>query len=196
MIETSFYLEFTIGTKERFNSLHQLFLALKYQKELLISDWDRNDSIESYDSDKEPDWSDFLDKEAIEWFANTFDFDSDEGVTYQKLWDLTEPAIRLAHPMFNLPGNWNFESIIDSIFDSEYELVKLILINDNKGRLYYDPWAFPFGSSDSLVALIESFGHHVIFDAYREGSPYRPIVGWDYALAKSLVAKGQGFIPK
>jgi hypothetical protein len=193
MPETSFYLEFTVGTKARFNSLHQLFLALKQEKYLIISSSDVNDRIESYDPDN---WSDFLDDEAIEWFADTFDFSGDEGATYQKLWDLTEPAVRLAHPMFNLPGNWDFESIIGSIFDSEYELVDLILVNDDKGRLYYDPWSFPFGSSDSLVALIESFGHHVIFDAYREGSPYRPIIGWNYSLAKSLVAQGQGFIPK
>jgi hypothetical protein len=83
-----------------------------------------------------------------------------------------------------------------ALFNGEYTLVDLILNDGSNGILYYDPWAFPFGGSESLVALIESFGHYVHFDSWHEGSHLRQIIGWDYSLAKNLVAKGQGFIPK
>jgi hypothetical protein len=196
MLETCFYLEFTVEKKERFNSLYQLFSAIKREKDPIFALWDSDKNKVSYDPTEELNWIEFLDDEAIEWFANTFDFSGEEGLVYQKLWDLTEPKIRLTHPMFNLPGNWDFESVIDSIFNCEYTLVDLIFKDDANGILYYDPWAFPFGGSESLVTLVESFGHSVHFDSYHAGSPYRKIIGWDYSLAKNLVEKGAGFIPE
>jgi hypothetical protein len=196
MLETCLYLEFTIGKKERFNSLHQLFSVIKREKDLIFALWDSDDEKESYDPTEEPNWIEFLDDEAIEWFTNIFDFNGDEGLVYQELWQLTKPEIRCSHPMFNRPGNWDFESVLDSLFNGEYTLVDLILTDDSNGILYYDPWAFPFGGSEPLVALIESFGHYVHFDSWHEGSHHRQVIGWDYSLAKNLVAKGQGFIPK
>ncbi len=182
MLETCFYLEFTVGKKERFNSLSHLFSAIKREKNIIVESRDSDNEKESHDPTKEPNWIEFLDDEAIEYFSNIFDFNGEEGLIYQELWQLSKPEIRLSHPMFNLPGNWDFESVIDSIFDREYTLDNLILKDDSKGILYYEPWGFPFGGSESLVALIESFGHYVYFDSWNEGSPYREIIGWDYSL--------------
>ncbi len=61
------------------------------------------------------------------------------------------------------------------------------------GILYYDPWAGPFGGSECLVALIESFGNMVTYDSWHSGPHRRFTVGWDYELAKTLVSKGKGF---
>lgn len=97
--------------------------------------------------------------------------------------------------MFNVPGNWDFESMIDSLFNGEYVLVDLVRESEEFGVLYYDPWAGPFGGSESMVQLIESFGHTVTFDSWHQGPHHRRAIGWNYALAKQLVAAGKGFTP-
>ncbi len=194
MLEQCFYLRFTIGSQRRFDALQRFFRALKSEKDRIIA---RASDAEQdqYDPANDPKWIDFLDDDAIEWFTNTFDFNSEEGKIYQQLWDLTAPEIRLTHPMFNLPGNWDLESMLDSLFNGEYEFVDLLQDSETDGTLYYDPWAGPFGGSESMAALIESFGHTVIFDSWHEGPHCRQAVGWDYALAKRLVAAGTGFVP-
>ena len=195
MRDKSFYLEFRIGSQRRFDALHRFFTALKSEKDQIIKSWDSDAEQDQYDPASEPKWLDFLDDEAVEWFANTFDYNSEEGKTYQQLWNLTEPEIRLSHPMFRPPGNWDFESMVDSLFNGEYTLVDLAQESETDGILYYDPWAGPFGGSESLVALIESFGHSVTFDSWHEDPHRRQPVGWNYALAKQLVAAGKGFTP-
>ena len=97
--------------------------------------------------------------------------------------------------MFQLPGKWDFESMIDALFNGEYIFVDLVKENEKQGVLYYDPWSGPFGGSESLVALIESFGRTVTFDSWHEGPHRRQISAWDYELAKQLVASGKGFTP-
>ena len=148
-----------------------------------------------YDPAAEPHWIEFLDETALEWFADTFDYNSEEGKTFQQLWNLTSPEIRSSHEMFHLPGNWDFESMIDSLFNGEYAFVDLVKETKTSGVLYYAPWAGPFGGSESMVALIESFGNTVTFDSWHEGPHRRRISAWDYQLAKELVASGRGFRP-
>lgn len=189
------YLEFAIGAVARFDTLAHLFAPLKAEKDRIIASWDSDTPEDEYDPAAEPHWIDFLDEKALEWFADTFDYDSEEGKTFQELWNLTSPEIRLSHEMFHLPGNWDFETMIDSLFNGEYAFVDLVKETQASGVLYYDPWAWPFGGSESMVALIESFGHTVTFDSWQEGPHHRRVCGWDYQLARELVASGRGFTP-
>lgn len=197
MRDKYFFIEFQIGSQPRFDALRRFFLALKAEKDLndQLAFGEETDEDQN-DSHQVPDWYQFLDLEAIEWFSDTFDFQSDEGKTYQKLWDLTAPGIRLAHPMFSLPGHWDFDSLIEALFEGEYVLINLIQEETTKGVLYYDPWAAPFGGTEPLVELIESFGNTATFDSCEEGPPHRRIVGWDFELAKRLVLEGKGFVPR
>ncbi|NET50631.1 MAG: hypothetical protein F6K09_18455, partial [Merismopedia sp. SIO2A8] len=106
---------------------------------------------------------------------------------------LTSPEVRLSHPMFHVPGNWDFESMLDSLFNGEYYFFDLVKETDITAVLYYDPWAGPFGSSEAIVEWIESFGHSVTFDSWLDGPHHRQTSAWDYELAKQLVAAEQGF---
>ncbi len=195
MLDSTFYLEFEITASERFNALQRLFFALKAEKDKILKSWDTAEKAGQYDPANEPNWIDFLDEKAIIWFDDHIDPDSEEGITFQKLWDLTEPENRWTDNMFVLPGNWDYESLIDSLFNGEYALIDLTCKSATQGELFYDPWAIPFGGTEALVALIESFGQTVTFDSWHEGPHRRDVAGWDYELARKLVAEGKGYVP-
>jgi hypothetical protein len=153
------------------------------------SNFNYQDPIEDFN------WYSYLDEEEIAWFKNTFDYQSEEGKIYRKIWDLTHYEDRL-HPFFITPGNWDFESMLDSIFSGEYCLINLIQEENNRGCLYYDPHAQPFGGSDSLCELIRAFGNQVIYDSWHENENPPIESQWNYELAKELVRKGISFTPK
>lgn len=192
MRDKYFFVEFQIGSQPRFEALRRFFLALKVEKDRFCLE----SCEETGMNPEELNWYQFLDLEAVEWFSDTFDFQSDEGKTYQKLCELTDPEVRWAHPMFTHPGHWDFDSLIEALFEGEYALIDLIQEEKMTGVLYYDPWAGPFGGTESLVELIESFGNTVTWDSWHEGPHHRRTVGWDFELAKKLVQAGQGFVPK
>ena len=64
--------------------------------------------------------------------------------------------------------HWDLESIIECILIGEYDLVELNF-SGGSGRLIYNPYAFPFGGTSSLKALVESFGLTVIRDELHDG---------------------------
>lgn len=83
------FLDFDIPTPSRFSALQKIYLALKVEKALLATldsdEWEVRD---------DPVWRDYLDPEAQSWFANVFDYESDEGEIYRALFLLTDPTIR------------------------------------------------------------------------------------------------------
>ncbi len=199
MKDTYSYIEFEFDDSVRFEHLQNIFLKLKevkdeFGKEIDLENKRNNSTYEDPVDDYQ--WKDYLDKKAIAHFANTFDFNSEEGIIYWKLWELTEPEIRLQHPFFKTPGNWDFECMLDAIFSGYYILISLVKDKDNRGCLYYQPTAYPFGGSDSLVELIKSFGNKITYNSRHKYS--NPIVEseWDYELAKKLVKQGVGLTPE
>jgi len=198
MKDTYSYIEFQFDDFSRFQNLQLIFLKLKEVKNNLSQYLDLAEKQNSLYQDPVDDyqWQDYLDDRAMAHFANTFDFNSEEGITYWKLWEITEPEIRLKHSFFKTPGNWHFESMIDAILNSYYILIDLIKEQENRGCLYYQPTAYPFGGSDSLVELIKSFGNEVTYNSrYKQ---IKPIIesSWDYELAKNLVKQKIGFTPE
>lgn len=195
MKDTYFYIEFEIINYARFPALQKFFRQLQEVKSNCVSQidlqhkyhHDYSDPVDSFP------WQDLLDDEAVKWFENCFDFDSEEGITYWKLWELTEPEVRLQHPFFKTPGNWNFESMLDAIFNGDYVLVDLVREDENRGCLYYEPRGYPFGGSDSLVELISAFGNLVTYDSWHKNNRPQRASAWDYELAKKLVRQGIGF---
>ena len=198
MKDVYFYIEFEITNTDRFIRLQKFFNKLKEVKDGWTQDTyleeknDRNyyDPVDSFP------WQDYLDDEANRWFANSFDYDSEEGIIYWKLWELTAPEIRLQHPFFKTPGNWHFESMLDAIFNGDYSLVDLVKEKEHQGCLYYSPRAYPFGGSDSLIELIRSFGNQIIYDSWYKNSHPKRETEWNYTLAKKLVRLGIGFTPE
>lgn len=198
MKEKHFYVEFKITSISRFKNLQKMFNKLKQVKNAQDSwrmqnyepesdDLDFNDPVDDFP------WCNYLDEKAHEWFANDFDYESEEGKIYWQLWGLTDPKIR-SHPFFITPGNWHFESMLESIFIGEYDLIDIIKEEEDRGCLYYDPHGHPFGGSDSLIELIRAFGNDLIYDSWNEIKSVRKSE-WDYELARKLVAQDIGFTP-
>jgi hypothetical protein len=147
-----FYIEFEILNLDRFAYFQKMFEKLKEVKNdwMVFCDSEKEESNLNYqDPIEDFDWYSYLDKKAIAWFKNTFDYQSKKGQIYRQLRILTHYEYRL-HPFSRTPGNWDFESMLDSIFSKDYVLVDLLQEKNNRGCLYYDPHGFPFGGSDSL----------------------------------------------
>ena len=192
------YIEFKINNQTRFCYLQTFFAKLKEVKNA----WKQDIYLEQKQTDlnyQDPvdtfPWRDYLDEQTKEWFNNTFDFNNEEGIIYWKLWELTKPEIRLEHPFFKTPGNWYFESVLDAIFNGDYTLIDLVKEKEEQGCLYYNPRAYPFGGSHSLVELIRSFGNQVTYDSWhKKNSPIQQSQ-WNFELAKVLVKNKTGFTP-
>ena len=192
------YIEFKIGNFYRFANLQKIFAKLKEVKNDLIQDvyLTEKNSLDYVDPVDNFQWRDYLDDKAIEWFDDTFDFNSEEGIIYWKLLELTEPENRFQHPFFKTPGNWYFESMLDAILNGDYSLIALVKEQDDRGCLYYNPRAYPFGGSGSLIELIESFGNQITYDSWQKKKNPITKSEWNFELAKKLVTKGIGFTPE
>ena len=59
--------------------------------------------------------------------------------------------------------------MIESLLTGDYLFIDLVQESKEEGVLYYDPCGWPFGGTEAIAALIESFGHSVTFDSYHEG---------------------------
>ena len=65
-------------------------------------------------------------------------------------------------------GAWALEDILDCVLQGEYTLVG-VTFDGRSGRLIYEPWAYPFGGTDALKALVETFGLEVSRDSFHDG---------------------------
>jgi len=65
-------------------------------------------------------------------------------------------------------GAWALEDILDCVLQGEYALVG-VTFDGRSGRLIYEPWAYPFGGTDALKALVETFGLEVSRDSFHDG---------------------------
>lgn len=188
MEEYAFYIEYKIGNLKRHEKLETLFLKLKENKELYFET-----GIEP--SSEIEDWIEFLDTDAKIWFDQIeLKPNSEQLKIYNQLWTLTKPEVRLKHPMFNTADNWSLDNMVYVILQGDYELIK-IEKSDNKGTLHYNPRGIPFGGTESLVQLIESFGNTVTYDSWHKGPHKRVQVRWNFKLAKELVENNKGVEP-
>jgi hypothetical protein len=185
MKEDNFKLEYKIGEIKRNEKLKVLFLKLKEKKyNYLKTGIEPSSEIE--------DWINYLDVDTKKWFEKIeLKPNSEQRKVYEQLWKLTKPEIRLKHPIFNTADHWAFDAMVYTIFQGDYELID-IKESEDKGTLFYNPGGIPFGGTEVLVQLIESFGNTVTYDSWHKGPHKRPKIGWDYVLAKTLVEQGKG----
>ena len=57
---------------------------------------------------------------------------------------------------------WDFESMIDSFLNGEYELVSCRLLTSDTAVLEFLPFCFPYGGTGCMKALVEAFDFQVI----------------------------------
>lgn len=185
MRDKYFYIDYDFDNKERHDKFEIIFQKIKEVKE----EYYQSESEISYEDE---DWTVYLDEEAKDWF-NKIELtpNSEQRKVYDALWKLTKPEIRQKHPIFNTADNWDYDSVIEVVFQGDYQLIK-VEKSINKGTLFFDPGGFPFGGTEALVQLIESFGNKVTYDHWHEGPHVRPQIGWDFEVAKKLVDQGKG----
>lgn len=79
--------------------------------------------------------------------------------------DLLDPA---AIEYLTDGDHWQLEDILECMLCGEYELLNVDFV-DGRGRLLYDPLAFPFDGTDAIKALVEVFGFRVTQDSFHDG---------------------------
>ena len=95
--------------------------------------------------------------------------DSDE--VYVSYFELLDED---AKKWFDSPENedgWDFESMLSCLFIGEYSFTEIVRKSEKEAVLYYDPWAGPFGGTESIKVLIEAFGHIIMYDSWNDGMP-------------------------
>jgi hypothetical protein len=134
------FVEFSISSPERFAALQCVFAELKRDKD--VGDWRSNDELRN-----------LFDAEAQSHFYWPAD-----DVRRQRLEDLrTRPIIET--PTDQATGLlWDFDHLVDSFINGEYNLVSCDSTADGKARLNFDALAYPYGGVGCMVALVEAFG--------------------------------------
>ncbi len=183
--DKDFIIKYTIKEPKRHEQWLQFFEQLKETK-LAIASLEEKPPVELAK------WKALLDKRALQEFEpREFVPDGKESRTYERLWELTKPSVRRKHPMFKTRSTWKFSLVMESLLEGKYELLR-IEVEDQEAILFYKPNQLPFGKTEPLVQVIESFGNQVTYDYWHKGPHRRPVIGWNYSLARQLVAKHRG----
>ena len=98
----------------------------------------------------------FLSEDEKDYFWNPTE---EEKIEWADVWSATPVDFRLS-PKMPLPP-WDLYSMLDAFWHGDYDLTSIEESGDDN-FLKFNPHGFPYGGVDSMVALIESFGHKVI----------------------------------
>ncbi len=138
------YIEFEINDFARFRSFQKIFHKLKIDKESRsFEDWKI--------------YLEYFDEEAKSYFGW---YSEEENTDWLKKWESTPLDIRWKDK--SLKRKWDFESMIASFEDGEYELVSCEKKSDKKARLFFAPYSHPYGGTGCMQALVKSFGFTII----------------------------------
>lgn len=159
------YIEFDFTNERNFKDLKETFEVIKDSK---------NNSIERDDTF----WLETFPKYSLEKF--TF-LDSDLRPNFD-----TAKETKLS---------WHFYSLIEVLsINYEIEYIELKAASHNKGILLFDPYSYPYGGIDGLIAFLESFNCKP--KLYDDGSgvynyPYEEVTKtkksrWDFLNLKNL----------
>ncbi|MBS3068448.1 hypothetical protein J4450_07105 [Candidatus Micrarchaeota archaeon] len=151
-MSSAFYLEFFVNDKDRFKMLQKVFYELQKAKQ--------NDFPSLEDENY---WLKFFDKEALEYFW----FPTEDQLKKLKEAEKSKMSGReLSELSSKMRGDkWHFASMLFCIDNSEYNLLSCELLFDSRmARLEFDPLAHPYGGTEPLICLIESFGFKVTKD--------------------------------
>jgi hypothetical protein len=144
-----FYIDFAVDNPARFAALRTVFYELK-----------KDTAANAFRGDN--DWLAYFDDAALSHFWCPSDQELHE---YWERYDATPINERGA---LSEEHGWGFFSMIEAFQNGEYTLVSCELRTPTTARLEYDPFAGPFGGTDSFHALIEAFGCSVTFDVWQD----------------------------
>jgi hypothetical protein len=170
------FIEFRAPEQERFRTLVRAFEILKQEKHKLneiLSDDDEGDDDEEQGSEQKVQSTNDSHEQALrelrEVFFDLFDEhvlahfwwpSEQERQEYWQRWWATPVPQRWTDPTLKHP--WDFESMIDSFLNGEYELLSCRLLTSDTAVLEFLPFGFPYGGTECMKALVEAFDFQVI----------------------------------
>ncbi|MFW5740566.1 MAG: hypothetical protein ACOC1F_09390 [Myxococcota bacterium] len=140
--DADFFLVFDLPEAARFAKLQRAFEAFRDAK-----------ASPAPPSPDHTSWRQFFDDAALAtfWWPSPSELDD-----WCRRWEATPVPERFTDPSLKTP--WDFASMIEAILNGEYELVSCDKVTERTGRLVYYPFAFPFGGTGALKALLGAFG--------------------------------------
>jgi YcxB-like protein len=111
------------------------------------------------DSTEEPNeqaLTEYLSESEKDYFWRPSD---EERREWEKFWLSTPVEIRLSPQMPSPP--WHLESMYDAFWNGDYDFIS-VTEESNCYHLNFYPHGYPYGGTDSMVALVECFGHEVL----------------------------------
>ncbi|MFL5664687.1 MAG: hypothetical protein ACJ8BW_25570 [Ktedonobacteraceae bacterium] len=162
------FIDFQVTDQERFQVLCHAFEILKQEKLHLLAATFEEENAEEENAETENTQEQTLQR-LVDTLFDVFDEQAlshfwwpsrQERDAYWKQWWATPVSQRFTDP--TLKTLWDFESMIDSFLSGEYELVSCSLWTPDTGVLEFSPFAFPYGGTGCMKALIEAFDFRVI----------------------------------
>lgn len=151
------YVKFKPKDDESLSRLIDFFELLKYEK----------DSSENPDENRLTSYLTEIEK------SHFWNPSKDEQQEWNDFWSSTAVAVRIT-PKMPLPP-WDLESMYDAFWNGDYDLISIAKEN-GEYHFNFNPFGYPYGSTDSMVALIECFGHSII--GIEDGTGYAEYVDW------------------
>ena len=141
---SDFYVEFEIASDASFRKLSEVCAALVTAK--TRDDWK-----------DDPYWLAFFDDEA----RKTFWWPTEAALKdWERRWLSTPLETRWTDP--SLKTKWTFRSLIDAFRNGDYALLRCRRTSEDRGQIEFDPYGWPYGGTECMRVLAESFGHRVV----------------------------------
>lgn len=151
------YVEFAVTNENRFKDLQKVFDQLKSDKD-----------EDNMGDDPEP-YLVLFDEQARNYFVWST---PEEDALWLKRWFATPIATRWTDK--SLYRGWDFGSMIEAFRNGEYELLSCKMLGSNVARLSFYAYAYPYGGTGCLQALVESFGFTVLMIDDGASPPHPP----------------------
>ena len=150
----SFFVAFSVDDDERFDALCAAFEAIKHDKD--TGEWR-----------DEEDWLAYFDDDALAHFWWPTKEEKDE---HWRRWENAPIPEQLTDPALE-PPSWDFLSMIGAFQDCEFDLLACRMVDEQSGRIEFDPQAFPYGGTGCIQMLVRAFGFNVteVVDGYLPG---------------------------
>ena len=143
--ESDFYIEFSYKDNNTFRRINNLINYVRREKK---AERLNGDDINVMD---------FYTNEELEYFWWPTDAENKEF--WEKYYSIPKEQWECD---IGLKINWDLESVLDAISNGEYEILGCRIIKANVARIYFDPWAYPYGGNSALVELIKPFTIKII----------------------------------
>ncbi|WKE66660.1 hypothetical protein PVT67_05290 [Gallaecimonas kandeliae] len=151
------YVKFKPKEEESLNRLISFFELLKQEK----------DSSEEPNEEK---LSAFL---SVEEKSHFWSPSEEEQKEWQNFWSSTSVEVRIS-PKMPLPP-WDLESMYEAFWNGDYDLISISKESEDYHLNFY-PHGYPYGGTDSMVALVKCFGHSIV--GIDDGTGYAEYVDW------------------